>query len=89
MTYPTGGDADYQGLATSEGILFNDGTALGNGDQHFCFTGKQTLKKGTYLLRGWVYVRPGAELTIEPGTVIKGDKATLPANLSYSLPPSL
>lgn len=77
VTYPTGGDADYQGLATSEGILFNDGTALGNGDQHFCFTGKQTLKKGTYLLRGWVYVRPGAELTIEPGTVIKGDKATM------------
>jgi hypothetical protein len=27
-----------------------------------------------YLLKGFVYVMPGATLTIEPGTVIKGDK---------------
>jgi PKD repeat protein len=26
-----------------------------------------------YILNGWVYVRAGATLTIEPGTVIKGD----------------
>lgn len=30
----------------------------------------------TYLLSGFVYVTDGAVLTIEPGTVIKGDKAT-------------
>ncbi|MBK8192253.1 MAG: T9SS type A sorting domain-containing protein [Lewinellaceae bacterium] len=30
----------------------------------------------TYLLNGFVYVTNGAKLTIEPGTVIKGDKAT-------------
>jgi hypothetical protein len=29
-----------------------------------------------YLLDGWVYVRSGATLTIEPGTVIKGDSET-------------
>jgi hypothetical protein len=29
-----------------------------------------------YLLKGYVYVRSGATLTIEPGTIIKGDKDT-------------
>lgn len=75
VTYPTG-NGNYDGLATSEGVLFSSGTQIGNGDQEFCFTGKQTIKKGTYLLKGWVYVRPGAELTIEAGTIIKGDKQT-------------
>ena len=68
---------EYSGLATSDDILFNNGTQIGNGDQEFCFTGKQTITKGTYTLKGWVYVRPGAELTIEPGTIIKGDQATM------------
>lgn len=54
----------------------DNGTQIGNGDQEFVFTGKQTLKKGTYILKGWVYIADGAELTIEPGTVIKGDKDT-------------
>jgi len=31
-------------------------------------------KNNTYLLNGFVYVKNGATLTIEPGTVIKGDK---------------
>ena len=53
-----------------------EGKEIGNGDQEFIFTGKQTLKKGTYRLKGWVYIADGAELTIEPGTVIKGDKQT-------------
>jgi hypothetical protein len=30
----------------------------------------------TYLLRGYVYVKNGATLTIQPGTVIRGEKAT-------------
>lgn len=29
-----------------------------------------------YILSGWVYVKPGASLTIQPGTIIKGDFAT-------------
>lgn len=70
------------GIKACNRILFTDGKAdpngkeIGNGDQEIVFTGKQTLKKGTYLLKGWVYVGKGAELTIEPGTVIKGDKDT-------------
>ena len=28
-----------------------------------------------YLLDGWVYVKSGATLTIEPGTIIRGSKA--------------
>lgn len=71
------------GLKACDHILFGtddkenaSGTQIGNGDQEFVFTGKQTLKKGTYLLKGWVYIADGAELTIEPGTIIKGDKQT-------------
>ena len=71
------------GLKACDHILFSEdgkenanGTEIGNGDQEFVFTGKQTLKKGTYLLKGWVYIADGAELTIEPGTIIKGDKQT-------------
>ncbi len=60
----------------SEGLLFNSGTQIGNGDQHFIFTGDVTLEKGTYLLKGWVYVADGAKLRIPAGTVIKGDKQT-------------
>jgi hypothetical protein len=30
-----------------------------------------------YLLKGFVYVKSGATLTIEPGTIIKGDKASM------------
>lgn len=72
------------GLKSCDHLLFNEadnsedasGTQIGNGDAEFVFTGKQTLRKGTYLLKGWVYLADGAELTIEPGTVIKGDKQT-------------
>lgn len=63
-------------VAYSDGLLFNKGTEIGNGEQHFHFTGDVTLKKGTYLLKGWVYVDEGAKLNIPAGTVIKGDKQT-------------
>ena len=71
------------GLKSCDHLLFSEdgtenanGTQIGNGDQGFVFTGKQTLKKGTYTLKGWIYIADGAELTIEPGTIIKGDKQT-------------
>jgi len=64
---------------TSSDEVNDNGTQIGNGDKEFVFTGKQTLKKGTYLLKGWVYIADGAELTIEPGTVVKGDKETMAA----------
>lgn len=70
------------GIKACDHILFTDGKEdyegkeIGDGDQEFVFNGKQTLKKGTYLLKGWVYIADGAELTIEAGSVIKGDKIT-------------
>ena len=46
------------GLKACNQLLFNEqgnddakGTVIGNGDQEFVFTGKQTLKKGTYTLK--------------------------------------
>lgn len=62
------------GLTSCNQILFDK--VIGNGDQEFVFKGKQTIKKGTYTLKGWVYIGEGSELTIEPGTIIKGDKKT-------------
>ena len=71
-------EVTYQGnVAYSKGVLFADGTQLGNGSQHFHLTGDVTLKKGTYLLKGWVYVDAGAILRIPAGTIIKGDKQTM------------
>lgn len=78
-TYVWGKDGD---IKTCNHLLFTNGKEnvsgkeIGNGDNEFIFTGTQTLKKGTYLLKGWVYIASGATLTIEPGTIIKGDKAT-------------
>ena len=81
---PTDSSKDYHwsedgGLKACDNILFNGGQQIGNGDNEFVFKGKQTIKRGTYTLKGWVYVADGAELTIEPGTVIKGDKQTMAA----------
>lgn len=74
---------DSHGHTTCDHLLFDengkespDGNIIGNGEQNFSFTGTQTLKKGTYILKGWIYVASGSTLTIEEGTVIKGDKQT-------------
>lgn len=86
-TKTTVSEGDYEwsedgGITACDNLLFTDGeedpdgNEIGNGDQEFVFKGTQTLKKGTYLLKGWVYIADGSELTIEPGTVIKGDKQT-------------
>ena len=71
------------GFKACDHILFTDdgkeapkGTVIGNGDQNFVFKGTQTLERGTYTLKGWVYVADGSTLTIPAGTVIKGDKET-------------
>jgi len=37
------------------------------------------IAKNVYVLRGFVYVRDGATLTIEPGTLIKGETASMGA----------
>ncbi|WP_321479247.1 hypothetical protein [uncultured Bacteroides sp.] len=59
-------------------IIFG-GNIIGNGELEFLITHNQTLKKGTYLMKGWCYITNGATLTIEPGTVIKGDHETMAA----------
>lgn len=86
---PQNGGSGYEwgtdnGATSCNNVLFNEdgtenpqGTVIGNGDRDFVFTGNQTLAKGTYLLKGWVYIANGAQLTIEPGTIIKGDKTTM------------
>ncbi len=75
---PKDPEVEYKGnVAYSNGILFNNGTELGNGTQNFHFTGDVSLEKGTYLLKGWVYVDAGAKLRIPAGTIIKGDKQTM------------
>lgn len=63
------------GLKACNNLLF-PGNVIGNGDDEFVFVGKQTLPKGIYTLKGWVYIANGAELTIEPGTIIKGEKTS-------------
>lgn len=63
------------GITAGDNLLF-EGNTIGNGEQQFVFTGEQTLDFGVYHLVGWVYIRDGATLTIEEGTVIKGDKET-------------
>ncbi len=63
-------------LFTDDGKEAPKGTVIGNGEQHFVFKGTQTLERGTYTLKGWVYVADGATLTIPAGTIIKGDKAS-------------
>ena len=50
---------------------------LGDGSNAYEIKENTTLKAiNTYILTGWVYVVDGVTLTIEPGTVIKGDKAS-------------
>lgn len=75
-TLPNPGN-DTPGNEDKQQILFEDGKQLGNGNQEFeILSGDHTIKKGVYLMKGWIYVGNGATLTIEPGTVIKGDKET-------------
>ena len=52
--------------------------SLGDGTrQGFRVTSDMTLSaEKIYLLKGFVYVADGVTLTIEPGTIIKGEKAT-------------
>ena len=50
---------------------------LGDGSDAYEISEDMTLTyPNTYNLRGFVYVTDGATLTIEPGVVIKGEKAS-------------
>ena len=50
---------------------------LGDGSNAYEIKSNMTLKyPNTYVLRGFVYVEDGVTLTIEPGVIIKGEKAS-------------
>jgi hypothetical protein len=50
---------------------------LGDGSNEYVIDRDLTLTwPNTYNLKGFVYVVAGAELTIEPGVIVKGDKAS-------------
>ena len=68
-------DSPVNPTVPGDAIAWN-GTAIGDGSNAFEVKGKYVIKKGVYSLKGWVYVASGSELYIEPGTIIKGDKAT-------------
>ncbi|MDR0686340.1 MAG: hypothetical protein LBF79_02625, partial [Dysgonamonadaceae bacterium] len=67
-------DSDPIVEESGEQILFGPNkTQIGDGKAEFSIKESHTIKKGTYTMVGWIYVEEGATLTIEPGTVIKGD----------------
>ncbi|ALI99392.1 hypothetical protein [Rufibacter tibetensis] len=55
-------------MAESNGVA----TVEGSTEDNVTFSASKK-----YLLKGFVYVKSGATLTIEPGTIIKGDKASM------------
>jgi hypothetical protein len=58
-------------------VLTNSFSFAGNVILSGNITTNTTLtSNNTYLLNGFVYVKSGATLTIEPGTIIYGDKAS-------------
>ncbi len=66
-------DTNPNNDGTGETFLFGpDFTQIGDGKKDFSITKSHTLKKGVYTLVGWILVKEGATLTIEPGTIIKG-----------------
>ena len=72
-------------IKTCDHLLFNDdktenakGTVIGNGDQEFIFKGTQTLSKGTYLMKGWIYVGTA------PRLFSNSKPASLPADVNCS-----
>lgn len=70
--------------SSTEQILFENGTTIGNGEQQFFVNKSHTLIKGTYTMKGWIYIggkndvsiSNASSFTIPAGTVIKGDKDT-------------
>lgn len=50
---------------------------IGDGSNNGFEIKKDTVfEKGTYTLKGWVYVVKGVSVTFKPGTIIKGEKAS-------------
>lgn len=67
------------GVKSCDHLLFTNGKEnlsgkeIGLPDEDLVFTGKQILAKGVYTMNNWIYVADGAVLTIEAGTIVKGN----------------
>ncbi|MEP7382257.1 MAG: fibronectin type III domain-containing protein, partial [Gemmatimonadota bacterium] len=71
-------ESDYTSEAAVTTLPFGNATKEVNGD----ITANRTLYADTaYTLKGFIHVTNGATLTIQPGTTIKGDFATLGSSL--------
>jgi hypothetical protein len=58
-------------------VITGETIDLGDGSEAYEIKENMTLKAiNTYILKGWVYVVDGVTLTIEPGVIIKGDRAS-------------
>lgn len=69
-------DPDNPDPTTDLPFIFNT-NEIGDGAAEYDIPkGTYTLPKGTYVLKGWVYIPDGTTLTVEAGTIIKGDKTT-------------
>ena len=67
-----GASATFAVSVGGEQIFFGPNKSqIGDGRKSFYIEKSHTIKKGVYTMVGWVYVADGAELTIEPGTIIK------------------
>jgi len=53
---------------------------IGSGAKTFYISKNHTIREGVYTMVGWIHVEDGAELTIEPGTVIKGSNTDFNGN---------
>jgi hypothetical protein len=71
--------ADFDSLyfldAARNNMKLNSNDELGLSDPFNLNAPNFLPEKKTYFLNGWVYVKDGATLTIDPGTVIRGSKA--------------
>jgi hypothetical protein len=75
QTWSVTDEANWYNAVSRHNSLLTNNTDLGLVDP-FNLTAPNFLPaKSVYHLNGWLYVRNGATLTIDPGTIIRGDKA--------------
>jgi hypothetical protein len=68
-------DSGVNPTTTTDSLVVNN-VINPKGIQDYEINGTHKLAKGTYLIKGWCYITSGSTLTIDAGTVIKGDKDT-------------
>lgn len=73
--YAAAFDSTYFNDASRNNLLLASNDELGLADPFSLDEPDFLAEPVTYLLDGWAYVKSGATLTIQPGTVIRGSKA--------------